>query len=46
MNADSAPDPADLFEHVYAASTAALRGQQRELAWELAAEAGDGEETR
>jgi len=46
MNADSALDPADLFEHVYATPTAALRGQQRELAWELAAEAGDGAKTR
>jgi pyruvate dehydrogenase E1 component alpha subunit len=46
MNTDSALDPADLFEHVYAAPTAALRGQQRELAWELAAEAGDAEQTR
>ena len=39
MNADSALDPADLFEHVYAVPTAALRSQQRELAAELAAEA-------
>jgi pyruvate dehydrogenase E1 component alpha subunit len=37
MNTGTVPDPADLFRHVYAEPTAALRGQQQELFWELAA---------
>jgi 2-oxoisovalerate dehydrogenase E1 component alpha subunit len=41
MNAGSGYDPADLFRHVYAEPTTALRGQQRELAWELAADTAD-----
>jgi 2-oxoisovalerate dehydrogenase E1 component alpha subunit len=36
MNTSTRPDPADLFRHVYAEPTPALRQQQRELAAELA----------
>ena len=39
LNTDSAGDPADLFRHVYAEQTPALRWQQQELAAELAAAA-------
>jgi 2-oxoisovalerate dehydrogenase E1 component alpha subunit len=41
MNTDRAGDPADLFRHVYAEPTRALRWQQQELAAELAAAADD-----
>lgn len=37
MNAEVATDPAELFEHVYAEPTRALRGQARMLAEELSA---------
>lgn len=37
MNSDAALDPGDLFRHVYAEQTPALRGQQEELCRELAA---------
>lgn len=37
MNADTVPDPADLFRYVYAEPTPALRRQQQELADELEA---------
>ena len=40
MNTDSAGDPADLFRHVYAEPTPALRWQQQELAAELAGRSG------
>jgi len=43
MSADSGHDPADLFRHVYAEQTPALRGQLRELSAELAAAADDPE---
>ena len=47
MNTDSVQDPGDLFRHVYAEQTPALRGQQQELSAELAAElADDAEEVR
>ncbi|MET8040501.1 thiamine pyrophosphate-dependent dehydrogenase E1 component subunit alpha [Micromonospora sp. NPDC005215] len=38
-----APDPADLFAHVYAAPTQQLAGQARQLAAEIAASAGPEE---
>ncbi|MGH8960200.1 MAG: pyruvate dehydrogenase (acetyl-transferring) E1 component subunit alpha [Jatrophihabitantaceae bacterium] len=41
MNADTEPDPADLFAHVYAEPTAALRAQRGELLAELEAGAGE-----
>ena len=41
VNTDSVHDPADLFRHVYAEPTPALRRQQQELFAELAAAAGD-----
>jgi 2-oxoisovalerate dehydrogenase E1 component subunit alpha len=37
MNAETAHDPAELFRHVYAEPTPALRAQETQLAWELAA---------
>ena len=43
MNTGPVTDPADLFRHVYAEPTPALRGQQQELFWELA-QAGDAAE--
>ncbi len=46
LNTDSAGDPADLFRHVYAEQTPALRWQQQELAAELAAAATDPEVSR
>ncbi len=46
MNADTAHDPADLFRHVYAEQTPALRWQQQELSAELMAAADDAEEVR
>jgi 2-oxoisovalerate dehydrogenase E1 component alpha subunit len=47
MNTDTVHDPGDLFRHVYAEQTPALRGQQQELSAELAAElADDAEEVR
>src|SRR5271169_5616232 len=46
MNIDSVNDPADLFRHVYAEQTPALRWQQQELSAELAAAADDPEESR
>ena len=46
LNADSVHDPADLFRHVYAEQTPALRGQQQELSAELAAAADDPEVSR
>jgi pyruvate dehydrogenase E1 component alpha subunit len=46
LNADSVPDPADLFRHVYAEQTPALRWQQQELSAELAAAADDPEVSR
>ncbi len=46
MNTDSVNDPADLFRHVYAEQTPALRRQQRELSAELTAAADDAEEVR
>ena len=46
MNADSVHDPADLFRHVYAEPTPALRWQQQELSAELAAAADDPEASR
>jgi len=44
MNTDAVRDPADLFRHVYAEQTPALRWQQQELSWELAAEADEEED--
>jgi 2-oxoisovalerate dehydrogenase E1 component alpha subunit len=38
MNADTEPDPAELFAHVYATPTTALLAQQAELMADLAAE--------
>ena len=46
VKTDTAPDPADLFRHVYAEQTPALRWQQRELAAELAAAADDAAEAQ
>ncbi len=46
MNTGTAHDPADLFRHVYAEQTPALRWQQHELSAELAAAADDPEEIR
>ncbi len=46
MNTDTGHDPADLFRHVYAEQTPALRWQQQELSAELAAAADDPEESR
>jgi 2-oxoisovalerate dehydrogenase E1 component alpha subunit len=46
LNADSVHDPADLFRHVYAEQTPALRWQQQELSAELAAAADDPEVSR
>jgi pyruvate dehydrogenase E1 component alpha subunit len=46
MNTDTGHDPADLFRHVYAEQTPALRWQQQELSAELAAAAADAEEVR
>jgi 2-oxoisovalerate dehydrogenase E1 component alpha subunit len=46
MNTDSVHDPADLFRHVYAELTPALRRQQQELSAELAAAADDPEASR
>ena len=46
LNVDSVQDPADLFRHVYAEPTPALRRQQQELSAELAAAADDPEASR
>jgi 2-oxoisovalerate dehydrogenase E1 component alpha subunit len=46
VNTDSVHDPADLFRHVYAEPTPALRWQQQELFAELAAAADDTEASR
>jgi len=46
MNTDTVPDPGDLFRHVYAEQTPALRWQQQELSAELAAAADDPEVSR
>ena len=46
MNTDTVHDPADLFRHVYAEQTPALRWQQQELSAELAAAADDPEVSR
>ena len=46
LNTDSVHDPADLFRHVYAEQTPALRWQQQELFAELAAAADDPEVSR
>ena len=46
MNTDTVHDPADLFRHVYAEQTPALRRQQQELSAELMAAADDAEEVR
>jgi 2-oxoisovalerate dehydrogenase E1 component alpha subunit len=46
MNTGRAGDPDDLFRHVYAEPTPALRGQQQELSAELAAAADDPEVSR
>jgi 2-oxoisovalerate dehydrogenase E1 component subunit alpha len=46
VNTDSVHDPADLFRHVYAEPTPALRRQQKELFAELAAAADDTEASR
>ena len=46
LNVDSGQDPADLFRHVYAEPTPALRRQQQELSAELAAAADDPEASR
>ena len=46
VNTDTGHDPADLFRHVYAEQTPALRWQQQELYAELAAAADDPEESR
>jgi 2-oxoisovalerate dehydrogenase E1 component alpha subunit len=46
MNTRTEHDPADLFRHVYAEQTPALRWQQQELAAELAAAADDPEVSR
>ena len=46
LNVDSVHDPADLFRHVYAEPTPALRRQQQELSAELAAAADDPEASR
>ena len=36
MNAETTHDPAELFRHVYAEPTPALRAQEAQLAWERA----------
>ena len=46
VNTDTVHDPADLFRHVYAEQTPALRWQQQELSAELAAAADDPEVSR
>jgi 2-oxoisovalerate dehydrogenase E1 component alpha subunit len=46
VNTDTVHDPADLFRHVYAEQTPALRRQQQELSAELMAAADDAEEVR
>ena len=46
MNTDTVHDPGDLFRHVYAEQTPALRWQQQELSAELAAAADDPEVSR
>ena len=46
MNTDTVHDPGDLFRHVYAEQTPALRWQQQELFAELAAAADDPEVSR
>ena len=46
VNTDTVHDPADLFRHVYAEQTPALRRQQQELSAELTAAADDAEEVR
>ena len=46
LNVDSGQDPADLFRHVYAEPTPALRRQQQELSAELAAAADEPEASR
>jgi 2-oxoisovalerate dehydrogenase E1 component alpha subunit len=46
LSADPAPDPGELFRHVYAEPAPALRGQEQELLWELSAAADDGEGPR
>jgi 2-oxoisovalerate dehydrogenase E1 component alpha subunit len=46
MNTDTVPDPADLFRYVYAEPTRALRGQQHQLAAELAELADEAGEVR
>jgi 2-oxoisovalerate dehydrogenase E1 component alpha subunit len=46
VNTDTVHDPADLFRHVYAQQTPALRRQQQELSAELMAAADDAEEVR
>jgi 2-oxoisovalerate dehydrogenase E1 component alpha subunit len=46
MNTRTEQDPADLFRHVYAEQTPALRGQLQELSAELAAAAEDPEVSR
>jgi 2-oxoisovalerate dehydrogenase E1 component alpha subunit len=46
MNTRTEHDPADLFRHVYAEQTPALRGQLQELSAELAAAAEDPEVSR
>jgi pyruvate dehydrogenase E1 component alpha subunit len=46
LNTDTPHDPADLFRHVYAEQTPALRRQQQELSAELAAAADGAEDVR
>ena len=46
VNTDTVHDPADLFRHVYAEQTPALRRQQQELSAELMAAADDAEGVR
>ncbi len=46
VNTATVPDPADLFRHVYAEQTPALRWQQHELSAELTAAADDAEQVR
>jgi len=43
MNADTAPDPSDLFDHVYASKTPQLQEQAAMLAAEIRADAETGE---
>ncbi|MBR7836820.1 pyruvate dehydrogenase (acetyl-transferring) E1 component subunit alpha [Actinospica durhamensis] len=46
MNADTVPDPLELFDHVYAEPTPQLREQRAQLAAELAAELAAGSQAQ